>query len=69
VQNQETTDTVQTPFYIGEKDTGIGYSLARTTIHSFDFSEESYTYIEEGDKELKTFSIEEDRKIQIPMIK
>ena len=48
---------------------GIGYTLARTTIHSVDFSSESYTYIEEGDKELKTFSIDHDREFRIPLIK
>lgn len=48
---------------------GIGYTLARTTIHSSDFSSESYTYIKEGDTELKTFSIDHDRKHRIPMIK
>jgi glucosylceramidase len=48
---------------------GIGYTLARTNIHSCDFSSASYTYVEEGDKELKTFSIEHDRKFRIPMIK
>ena len=48
---------------------GIDYSLLRTTIHSCDFSSESYTYIEEGDKSLETFSIEHDRKHRIPMIK
>ncbi|MDX2418932.1 MAG: glycoside hydrolase family 30 protein [Xanthomonadales bacterium] len=48
---------------------GIAYSLARTTIHSADFSSESYTYIEEGDKELNTFSIEHDRQFRIPLIK
>ncbi|MDF1697640.1 MAG: glycoside hydrolase family 30 protein [Saprospiraceae bacterium] len=54
-------------FYDTEE--GIGYSLCRTPIHSCDFSSESYTYIEEGDKELKTFSIERDQKYKIPMIK
>ena len=34
---------------------GIGYSLARTTIHSSDFGSASHTYIEEGDKSLETF--------------
>ena len=34
-----------------------------------DFGLGSHTYIEEGDKELKTFSIEMDRKKRIPMIK
>ena len=52
-----------------DKKTGIGYSLARTNIHSCDFSSESYTYIQEGDKELKTFSIEHDRKYRIPLLK
>ncbi len=51
------------------KDNGIGYSLLRTSIHSSDFSSGSYTYIEEGDKELKTFSIAHDQQYRIPMIK
>jgi glucosylceramidase len=48
---------------------GIGYSLARTIIHSCDFSTESYTYIEEGDADLKSFNIERDRKYRIPFTK
>lgn len=52
-----------------DKEKGIGYSLCRTTIHSCDFSSGSYTYIEEGDKDLKTFSIEHDRAYKIPLIK
>ncbi|PZQ27853.1 MAG: glycosyl hydrolase [Stenotrophomonas acidaminiphila] len=52
-----------------DKQDGIGYSILRTTIHSSDFSSASYTYIEEGDKELATFSIEHDRTARIPMIK
>ncbi len=48
---------------------GIGYSLARTSIHSCDFSSESYTYIEDGDKNLDSFSIDHDRQFRIPMIK
>ena len=51
------------------KDKGIGYSIIRTTIHSSDFSSGSYTYITEGDKELKTFNIDHDRKFKIPLIK
>ena len=54
-------------YYNQEK--GIGYTLARTPIHSSDFSSASFTYIEEGDKELKTFSIEHDKKYRIPLIK
>ncbi|WP_369753083.1 glycoside hydrolase family 30 beta sandwich domain-containing protein [Flavobacterium sp. WC2409] len=52
-----------------DKDKGIGYSLLRTTIHSSDFSNGSYTYIKEGDTSLKTFSIEHDRQFRIPMLK
>ena len=48
---------------------GIGYTLARTPIHSSDFSSESYTYVKEGDKELKSFSIDHDKRFRIPLIK
>ena len=33
-----------------DKENGIGYTLARITIHSADFSRESFTYVEDGDK-------------------
>lgn len=52
-----------------DKDSGIGYSLIRTNIQSCDFSSGSYAYVQEGDKELKTFSIDHDRQFKIPMIK
>jgi glucosylceramidase len=48
---------------------GIGYTLARTNIHSCDFSSGSYTYVAEGDGELKSFSVEHDRRFRIPFIK
>jgi glucosylceramidase len=51
------------------QDKGIGYSLMRTTIHSSDFASGSYTYVKEGDTELKTFSVEHDRDFKIPLIK
>jgi glucosylceramidase len=51
------------------KDKGIGYSLIRTNIHSCDFSSDMYTYVAEGDADLKTFSIEHDKKFKIPLIK
>lgn len=50
-------------------DKGIGYTLARTIIHSCDFSSGSYTYIEEGDKDLETFDIAHDRTFRIPFSK
>ena len=52
-----------------DADKGIGYSLGRTHIHSCDFSSGSYTYTADGDKELKSFSIEPDRKYRLPFIK
>jgi len=51
-----------------DKKSGIGYSLIRTNIHSCDFSSGSYTYIKEGDKSLKSFSIDHDKKYRIPLI-
>lgn len=51
------------------KSKGIGYTLARTNIHSCDFSSGSYTYVNEGDAELNSFSIEHDKKFRIPLIK
>jgi len=50
-------------------DEGIGYTLARTPIHSCDFSSASFTYVTDDDKELKTFSIDHDRQYRIPLIK
>src|SRR5215216_6378254 len=52
-----------------DRNTGIGYTLARTNIHSCDFSSGSYTYVSEGDKELKSFSVEHDQQFRIPFIK
>jgi glucosylceramidase len=48
---------------------GIGYTLARTNIQSCDFSSGSYSYVDENDKELKTFSIKHDEQYRIPLIK
>ncbi len=52
-----------------DKEKGIGYTVARTNINSCDFSSDMYTYVQDGDKELKTFNIEHDRKYKIPFIK
>jgi glucosylceramidase len=54
-------------FYSPRK--GIGYTLARTNINSCDFSSDNYTYVADGDKTLKTFNVEHDRKFKIPLIK
>jgi glucosylceramidase len=47
---------------------GIGYSLLRTTIHSSDFSARSYTYVDDGDSSLQSFSVAPDRRARLPMI-
>lgn len=56
-----------TAYYDANK--GIGYTLARTTIHSSDFSSGSYTYVADNDKELKTFNVAHDEQYRIPLIK
>jgi len=48
---------------------GIGYTLGRPNIHSCDFSSASYTYVTEGDKALKSFSVDHDKQFRIPFIK
>jgi glucosylceramidase len=54
--------------YFGES--GAKYSLTRTHMNSCDFSLGHYAYaMVDGDKELTSFSIEEDRDDIIPMIK
>lgn len=50
-------------------DRGIGYTLGRTNINSCDFSSESYTYVVEGDKDLRSFAIAHDLRYKIPLIR
>lgn len=52
-----------------DKAKGIGYSFGRTNIQSCDFSSDSYSYVKDGDKELKTFDISHDKTYRIPFIK
>lgn len=58
---------ILTAYFDAEK--GIGYTLARTTIHSCDFSSGSYTYVTEGDKALQSFSVSHDKQFRIPFTK
>ena len=53
--------------YFGK--TGIGLNFCRTHINACDFSIDEYTYVEDGDVDLKSFNIARDRKYIIPMIK
>ncbi|WP_163133117.1 glycoside hydrolase family 30 beta sandwich domain-containing protein [Agarivorans sp. Alg241-V36] len=51
------------------KEQGLGYVLGRVAIHSCDFALGNYTYIEEGDSELKSFDLSHEEQWVIPMIK
>src|SRR3979411_146053 len=64
---KEKQQEILTAYY--DKKNGIGYTLGRTNIHSCDFSSDSYTYVADNDKALKTFSITHDRQFRIPFIK
>ncbi|MDQ6845245.1 MAG: glycosyl hydrolase [Bacteroidota bacterium] len=48
---------------------GIGYTIGRTNIQSCDFSSGSYSYVNDGDKALQSFTIDHDKKYRIPFIK
>lgn len=52
-----------------DKTKGIGYTMARTNINSCDFSSDTYVYVADGDKELKTFNVKHDEQYKIPLIK
>lgn len=51
------------------KETGIGYNFARVHINSCDFSLENYSYVEEGDKTLETFTLDRDEKYVLPLVR
>jgi len=52
-----------------DHDKGIGYNFARTNIGSCDFSSDSYSYVEDKDSLLRTFSIAHDEQYKIPFIR
>lgn len=54
-------------YYDPEK--GIGYTIGRTNINSCDFSSDMYTYVTEGDRDLKSFNVAHDERFKIPFIK
>ena len=53
--------------YFGKS--SIGLNFCRTHINACDYSVSEYTYVEDGDVDLKTFNIDRERKDIIPMIK
>jgi glucosylceramidase len=65
--SKKNRDTILQAYFAED---GARYSLTRTHIASCDFSLNNYTYAPvEGDVEMKSFNIEEDRDDLIPMIK
>lgn len=53
--------------YFGQD--GLRYCLGRIHMNSCDFALGNYAYVEEGDGELKTFSIAHDREEILPLIR
>lgn len=53
--------------YFGEG--GLKYNIGRVHMNSCDFGLGNYTYIEEGDSELKTFSIKHDEAEILPLLR
>ena len=41
---------------------GLGYTVVRTNMNSCDFSSDSYTYVQDNDNTLKTFTVAHDDK-------
>ena len=56
-----------TELYFGKS--GIGFNFCRTHINSSDYGIDEYTYVEDGDVDLTTFSIDRERRDILPMIK
>ncbi|HEY1847648.1 MAG TPA: glycosyl hydrolase, partial [Opitutaceae bacterium] len=52
-----------------DPESGIGYTLARTSIASCDFSSDVYDYVPKGDADLKNFSIAHDLRHRVPFIR
>lgn len=63
----ETQEAFLTAYF--SKTEGIGYSIIRTNINSCDFSSGSYTYVDDNDTALASFTIAHDEQYKIPMIK
>ncbi len=64
--SEENREKALTYYYSEE---GLNYNMGRVHIHSCDFALGNYTYIDEGDESLESFSIDHDRELIIPLIK
>lgn len=52
-----------------DRKSGIGYTFGRLSMASCDFSRDYYTYVDEGDMTLDSFSLKHDDKEIFPMVK
>lgn len=64
--NQQSQHELMQAYY--DSANGIGYNVVRTNMGSCDFSSDSYTYIKDNDKSLKSFDISHDKQFRIPFI-
>lgn len=65
--DEEKRETVLKNYF--DKEEGIGYNFARVHINSSDFSLGNYTYVDENDETLESFSLEREEEKLIPTIK
>jgi len=65
--SQKSREKILNAYFDPEK--GLGYNFCRTHINSCDFACSRYTYVDDEDRELKTFSIDRERKYILPFIK
>lgn len=64
LSEQERANVIEA--YFGTE--GLCYNLGRVPMHSSDFGLGNYTYVEEGDETLESFSIAHDEEEILPMI-
>ncbi|MDE1191970.1 MAG: glycoside hydrolase family 30 protein [Arachidicoccus sp.] len=60
-------DSIINAYY--DSTSGIGYTFGRTNIGSCDFSSDSYSYVNDNDVSLRSFSVKHDEQYRIPLIK
>lgn len=54
--------------YFDEKN-GLGYNFTRVHINSCDFSLDNYSYVDENDESLNSFSLDNDEKYILPILR
>ncbi|MBE6072082.1 MAG: glucosylceramidase [Clostridium butyricum] len=65
--DEEAKKEVLNSYYNAES--GMGYTFARVHINSSDFSLGNYTYVDENDITLSSFSLERDEKYVLPLVR